>query len=186
MRRQPEHLTLNRRPIQPGNPWWSAEWSRVHCWKRRTGQMPGGETAWSVRMQPSTECCFRADTPVCVTAACHTFSTAPCAEPSLWSLLPWRRLQYGLQTKPGQAIRLGKTLTPKNVFERICCRSSSLLMCVHYLLILLQCIHLFPCGPTSLLWKETSPLIFFTNISFSMVLKYSFALALTLLSVWNR
>lgn len=117
-RRHPERLTLSRRP-NPGSPSWSAEGSRVRCWKRRTGQMPGGGTVWSVRMQPLTECCFRADTPVCVTAACHTFSTVPCAEPSLWSLLPWQRLQYGHQTKPGHVIIFSKTLTPENVFEWI-------------------------------------------------------------------
>lgn len=72
--------------------------------------MAGGETVWSVRMQPLTECCFRADTPACVTAACHTSSTAPCAEPSLWSLLPSQRLQCGLQTKPGQAVTLSDFL----------------------------------------------------------------------------
>ena len=89
-----------------------AEWSRIQCWRkrrvrrrrrrrrrgkkrkkqrrrRRTGQRVGAETVWSVRMQRWTEYCCPADTPVCVTAVCHTSSTAPSAGPSSWSLSPW-------------------------------------------------------------------------------------------------
>lgn len=70
-----------------------AEWSRDQCWRRRTGPRGGAEIVWSVRMQQWTGCCCPADTPVCVTAVCHTSSTAPSAGPSSWSPSPWHRDQ---------------------------------------------------------------------------------------------
>lgn len=70
-----------------------AEWSRGQCWRRRTGQRGGGETAWSVRTQQWTGCCCPADTPVSVTAACLTSSTALSVGPTSWSPSPWHRNQ---------------------------------------------------------------------------------------------